>query len=229
MRQLGILSNDPTNPEVKLTIKAKVVAKIAWEPERLKLFLDEENASCPKLTIKSLDGQQFAITGIKSTGNCITTEFDPNKEATQFDIEFKVDTEILAKNLKGRIYIRLNHPEGKMATILFDVLPKFTVSPPLIIVFNAEPQKPIVREVKVLNNYQKDFEIESSSSKNNTIKILNQKEITNGYELEVEITPPAPAEGELKFSDVFSVNIKNGGKLAVTCNGYYSKMKPKTN
>jgi hypothetical protein len=226
---MGILSNDPINPDVKLTLKAKVVAKVTWEPERLKLFLDEENASCPKLTIKSLDGQKFAITSIKSTGDCITSEFDPNNEAAQFDIELKVDKEKLAKNLKGRIYIRMTHPEGKLATILFDVLPKFTVSPPLIIVFNAEPQKPIIREVKILNNYKEDFDIGSSSSKNNTIKILNKKEITNGYELEVEIMPPPHDESQLKFSDVFSMNINNGGKLVVTCNGYYSKIKPKTN
>ncbi len=227
MRQLAIISNDPTTPEVKLTVKAKIVAKVAWEPERLKLFLDEENASCPKLTLRSIDNQQFSVTDIKSTGDCITAEYDPNMKATEFVIELKADTEKLAKNLKGRIYIGLTHPEGKMATILFDVLPKFTVTPPLIIVFNAEPQKPIVRTVSVLNNYQKDFEIESSSSKDNTMKILNQKKITNGYQLEVEIIPPLPDEGKIKFSDVFSMNIKDDEKLTVTCNGYYSKMKPK--
>jgi hypothetical protein len=223
MRQLYILSNDPTNPEVKLTIKAQIVAKVTWEPDRIKLCLDEENANCPKLTIKSLDGQQFSITDIKSTGDCITGEFDPNAEATEFDIELKVDTEKLVNNLKGRIYISMTHPEGKMATILFDVLPKFTVTPPLIIVFNAESQKPIVRKISILNNYKKEFEIESSSSKDDTMKILNQKKITNGYQLEVEIMPPVPDEGKIKFSDVLSINIKDGEKLAVTCNGYYSK------
>ena len=117
-----------------------------------------------------------------------------------------------------------------MATILFDVLPKFAVRPPLLIVFSAEPQKPIVRKVNVLNNYEEEFEIESSSSKNNTVKVLNQREITDGYELQVEITPPVPAEGVLKFSDVFTINIKDDMKLAVTCNGYYAKIrKPKAN
>jgi hypothetical protein len=229
LRQLGILSNDTTNPEVKLTINAKIVAKVAWEPERIKLFLDEENANCPTLTIKSLDGQKFSVTDLKSTGDCITADLDPNAEATQFEIQLKADTEKLAKNLKGRIYIRLTHPEGNMATILFDVLPKFTVNPPLIIVFNAEPQKPITRTVSILNNYKKDFEIESSSSKDNIMKVLNAKEISNGYQLEVEIMPPAPDKGNIKFSDVLSINLKNGEKLAVTCNGYYAKMKPQVN
>jgi hypothetical protein len=226
MRQLGLLSNDLTNPEIKLTLKAKIVAKVSWDPERVKLCLDEENAGCPKLKLKSLDGQQFSITDIKSTGDCITAQYDPNTKATEFDIELKADTEKLAKNLKGRVYISLTHPEAKMATVLFDVIPKFTVTPPLIIVFNAESQKPIVRKISVLNNYKEEFEIESSSSKDDTMKILDQKKITNGYQLEVEIMPPMPEEGKIKFSDVLSINIKDGEKLAVTCNGYYSKTKP---
>ncbi len=224
IRQLRISSNDTTNPIVRLSIKSKIVSKIACKPDKLKLFLDEENAGCDKLTIRSLDNQPFAITRIRSTADCITADFDPMVKATEFVIDLKVDMEKIQKNQKGSIDINLTHPEGNFASIRFDVLPKFTVRPPLLIVFNAEPQKPIIRKVWIFNNYNEDFEIESTSSKANTIKVINQSKVNNGYQFEVEITPPAQ-EGELRFTDVFNIDIKGGEKKAVTCNGYYVRSK----
>ena len=227
-RQLIVYSNDRTNPETALTIKAQTVLKVAWEPKRLKLFLDEDNAGCPKITISSIDDRPFAITELKSTADCITVDYDPTIEATEFVLEPKVDTEKLQKNLKGRIYVSLNHPQGKNATVVYSVVPKYTVNPPLLIIFNAVPNQPIVRKISVLNNYEKDFEIESLSSKSNivSIEVLEQKKISNenqiGYQLEVAITPPA-AEGKTKFTDQLSLSIKDGEELSIRCNGYYTK------
>jgi len=227
-RQLVVHSNDPNTPATDLIFKAKVVLQINWEPKRLKLFLDEENAGCSNITISSLDDQPFSITGIQSTGDCITIDYDPSVKATKYVLEPKVDNEKLQKNLKGRINISLDHQNGNVAVVLFSVLPKYTVNPPLLIIFNADPDKPIVRKISVLNNYGKDFEIESVSSKNDIVamKLLEQKKIRNGYQLDVEITPPA-AEGQPKFTDEFSINIKGGESLSIKCNGYYAKRKPK--
>jgi hypothetical protein len=227
-RQLVVHSNDKTDPQTTLTIKAQVVLKVAWEPKRLRLFLDEDNAGCPKITISSIDDRPFSITEFKSTVDCITVDYDPAVEATEFVFEPKVDMEKLQKNLKGRINISLNHPQGKSAIVLYSVVPKYTVNPPLLIMFDAVPNQPIVRKISVLNNYEKDFEIESLSSNNNivAIEVLEQKKISNGYQIEVAITPPA-AEGKTKFSDQLSVSIKDGETLPIRCNGYYSKRKVK--
>lgn len=227
-RQVVVHSNDPNTPAINLTIKAKVVLQIDWEPKRLKLFLDEDNAGCPKITISSIDNRPFSITGFKSTADCITADYDPKVEATKFVLEPKIDTEKLQKNLKGRINISLNHPQGNAAIVLYSVVPKYTVNPRMLIIFNAEPDKPIVRKISVLNNYGKDFEIGSVSSKNGivAVKILEKKKIRNGYQLEVAITPPA-AEGKTRFTDLFSVSIKGGEKLPIRCNGYYTKRKAK--
>ena len=228
-RQLVVHNNDKSNPSARLTIKAEIVAKITCKPEKLTLFLDEENAGCGKLTINSLDNQPFAITGIRSTANCITADFDPTVKATEFLLDLKVDMEKLQQNQKGSIDISLTHPEGKMTFVRFDVVPKYSVNPPLIIVFNAEAQKPIKRKVWILNNYKEDFEIESTSSKENTIKVINQSKVNNGYQFEVEIIPPEQQD-QLRFTDIFNINIKGGEKQAVSCNGYYvrSNIRPKT-
>jgi len=224
MRQLVVSSNDTTNPGVRLTIKAEIVPKIACKPERLKLLLDEENAGCDTLTITSLDNQPFAITGFKSTADCITAAFDPAIKATEFVLELKVDMEKIQKNPKGSIDIEMTHPESNIAFVQFDVLPQFTVNPPLLIVFNAEPQKPITRKVWIFNNYKKDFEIASATSKNNTIKVLNQSKVNNGYQFEVEITPP-DQQAQLRFTDTFNIEIKGGETKALVCNGYYVRSK----
>jgi len=215
-----VKSNDKTSPRIALALKAKIASKVSVAPKRLRLFLEEENAGCPKIVLSSLDNQPFAITKFKSTGGCITADVDGSVEATKFVLVPGVDMEKLNNNLKGYITISLTHPEEKEAKIPFDVLPKFRISPPLIIAFNVEPQKPILRKITVLNNYGGDFEIESASSKDNTVKVLSQKKIRSGYQFEVEITPP-PAEGKMQFVDVFFVKIKGGNGLGIVCRGFY--------
>lgn len=227
-RNLVVHSNDKKNPAITLSIKAEVVLRVAWDPKKLSLYLDEDNAGCPKVTVSSLDGQPFSITGFKSTGDCITADFDPSLKATKFVFEPKVHAEKLHKRRKGTINIDLTHPDGNSARIYFNVVPKYVANPPLLILFNAVPGTPIVRNISVLNNYRKDFEIESVSSKNDVVgfKVLEQRKLTHGYQLKVEITPPPPSGKSIRFTDVFSLNFKGGEKLPITCNGYYKKNKP---
>ena len=227
-RKLTVHSNDPKAPQTTLSLMAKVVLQVDWEPKSLGLFLDKENAGCPNITITSLDNQPFSILEFKSTDDCITADYDSSVEATKFILEPKVKIEATPKNLKGRININLTHPEGKTATILFSVLPEFTVRPSSLIVLDAQPEKPLVKTISVLSNYHKDFEIESLTAKGNIIgvKVLEQKKITYGYQLDLELIPPA-LENKIDFMDEFSINIKGGRELAIGCKGYYSKMKPK--
>jgi len=228
-RQLVVHSNDKANPQTALTIKALTVLKVAWEPKRLRLFLDEDNAGCPKITINSIDDRPFSITGFKSTADCITADFDPTAKATKFVLEPRIDAEKLKKSLKGRVNITFNHPMGKNATLLYSVLPKYTISPSMIFVWDAQPEQPVVKKISVLNNYRKDFEIESVSSKRNIVelKVLEQRKIANGYQLDLELTPPA-ISNKTGFIDELSVNIKGGEKLVVRCDGRYSIRKPKS-
>ena len=226
-RQLVVHSNDPASPQVILTLNATIVQRVVCEPPRLRLFLDEENAGCSAITIRSLDERPFSITALKSTADVITADFDPSVEATKFVLQPKVDMEKLQKNFKGRINIDLTHPEGNAVTVLFDVLQKYTLDPVAILIFDAEPEKPMTKQISVLNNYKKDFEIESVSSKGGIvgIKVLDQQKITSGYVLNVEITPPAAGD-KIRFTDTFTINLKGGETLSIMCNGYFAKKKP---
>ena len=219
-RQVYVDSNDKTNQKFRLTIGAKIVQKVTYEPERLNLLL-RTDANCPAITLTSTDGKPFSIKQFKSTGNSITADIDTSVEATKFVLQPKVDAEKLRKGLNGIIEIELTHPDCGTITIPFNTLAVFEVNPPMIILFNAEALKPIQRDVWVLNNYGEDFEIESTSSQNNIIKVLSQQKVRNGYQLKLEITPPAATTNQRLFTDTFSVNIKGGEKLVVTCRGFY--------
>ncbi|MGD2094351.1 MAG: DUF1573 domain-containing protein [Phycisphaerales bacterium] len=225
LRTIYVKSNDEINPRVALTIRAEIKPKVACSPKKLKLYLEEENAGCPKIVLSSLDEKPFSITKFKSTADSISAEIDSSVEATKFVLEPKVDMEKLGDNLKGHIDIGLTHPEEDIVEVLFDVLPKYTLYPPLIIAFNAKPGKAIVRNVSVLNNYGGDFEIESATSSDGMIKVLKKKKISNGYQLDIEIMPPQPAKGETRFVDVLVVKIEGGYEMKIICRGFYANKK----
>jgi len=220
-KKLYVNSNDKASPKVVLTVKADVIQKVIWQPKSLKLLLSEENAGCPEITISSVDKKPFSITAFKSTLECITADVDTSVEASKFVLQPKVDMEKLEKAMRGNVYISVNHPDCEGFGIGFDVLSRFKIDPPLLIVFYVDPQKPIKRYVWILNNYGEDFEIESTSSKEGFVKVFSRKKIRKSYQLGLEITPPA-IEGKGKFTDQFFIKIKGGEQLRIVCQGFYS-------
>jgi hypothetical protein len=219
-RQLRVNSNDETNAEVALTIKARVVPKVNYQPQRINLVLNKENAGCPAITITSLDKKPFSIKSFQSTGETITADVDPAVEATRFVLEPKVDLEKLKKRSTGFITISLTHPELDRVTILFSMLQRFKTTPGSIILVNPEPLQPAVQKIIVASNYGEQFEIESASSEKGLAKVLSQQAIANGYRLEVEITPPA-RDATSGFTDMLNIQLKDGEKLSIKCYGRY--------
>jgi hypothetical protein len=221
LKRMHILSNDKYNPDIPLTIKAKVVTKVEWEPKSFKLILDGDNTICPKITISSLDNQPFSITVFKSTLNSITADIDMSVKATKFVIEPKVDTKKIQENMRGFIHINLDHPEWKSITIPFNVPSMFTIEPPQIIIFDAEPKKPIQRPLRIVSNFGKEFEVDAVSSQNNLIKALSQEKGDGYYQFELEILPPDNKNNVQVFTDTLFIQIKDGQKIEIPCNGFY--------
>ncbi len=223
-KRLYVRSNDKAKSKITLTIRAKVVAKIEVKPKKLNLLFKGEHAECPILEIKSTDKKPFAITKFKSSNDAITAEFDPSAKATMFTIRPKVDMKQLGKYPKGHIQITLTHPDTKSVRVSFDTLAKFKADPSSLVFFNAEPQKPLLRELYVLSNYNETFDIDSTSSKNGMVKVLEQEKVGNRYKLKVQITPPADVGTKKRvFTDVLNIQIKDSEKLEVACTGFYPR------
>jgi hypothetical protein len=234
-KTLFVSSNDKSKPQVELTIIAEIVTKIDYNPKKLDLVLNKENAGCPAITIRSLERKLFSIKQFKATGRPKTTEgliivdYNSSAKATEFILQPKVNVEKLQEVLGGSIEITVFLPESYVITIPFEVLPRFKINPPSIIIFKAEPEKPVTREVWILSNYDEDFEVESTSTQEGTIKVLSQEKIENRYKFELEITPPAPEKDRKGFfTDMFFVNIKGGEKLKIACRVFYPKRAAKS-
>jgi hypothetical protein len=225
-KQLIVHSNDRANPEITLAVKANIMIQVDHEPKTLNLLLKQENANCPQLTLTSMDGQPFSIQSFKSTANCITADFNPSEQATKFVLQPKVDMDKLEKTLNGRIEIGLTHPECKTVSVGISTLPEFKIVPRSIIVRGTARQQPIVKKLKILNNYEEDFELESVWSRNGAVKVLSNAIVNKGYELELQITPPASKDTKRIFNEKFYVKTKDGQQLEVPCNVFYSKTVP---
>ncbi len=243
-RNLYIYSNDPMQSILPFTIRAKIMRRVDYEPMSLKLFLKKENAGAKEITLTSLDGRPFSITGFRATANSIGADFDPAVEATKFVLEPKADLEMLQRNLRGQIRITLTHPECKEVSLLYDVLPEFTVNPPQIMLFNLKPGQTVSREVWILGNYEEDFEVESVSSQKGTIKLVDSKKVTGSrpmmggsaasgaeeqgqrvvtrWQLQIEVTPPPVDSNSAVLSDVLEIKIRGGETVSVQCRGFYS-------
>ncbi len=222
-RTMYVNTNDPSNPRATIAIKANVVQKIGIEPTTLSLFLNKENAGCEPIKLTSLDGRPFSITAVNATAGALTIEFDPAAKATEFVLQPKIVPDRLKTGLSGFIEISLTHPDAQSVSIGFNALPRYKLSPPQVIVFNAEAGKPIERKIWVLNNYEEAFEIASVSAPGGTIELLKQSEITNGYQFEVRITPPKEEANKTVFTDTFTVSIRDGETLTVPVRGFYMR------
>jgi len=220
-RNLYIQSNDPLHGVATLTIRAVIVPRVAYTPARLKLFTNQENAGAPDITLTSLDGKPFAIKGFRATAKALTADFDPVVEATEFVLKPKADMQKLERNLRGQISIDLTHPECKNVRLLYDVLSEFTVDREQIMLFNLAAGQAVQREIWVLSNYQKEFEIEAVSSQKGAVTLLEKKKVGSRYQLKLQITPPAVESERAVMSDVVEVKIVGGPTLSIQCRGFY--------
>ena len=218
-KNLIIRSNDSSNPQVTLAVKARVISKVDCEPKALSLLLKQDNAGCPRITLTSTDGQPFSISHFRSTADFITADYNPSAKAMSFVLEPKIDMARLEKTLNGSIEIGLTHPECKTVRVRVSTLPKFKITP--IVARGTDPKEPIVKKVRILSNYGENFAIESAASQRGLVRIVDSRPINKGYELEVEIRPPAGNKVRV-LTDKLFVKTTDGEQLEIPCNTYFA-------
>jgi len=219
-RHLYVLSNDPVDPRIDLTIQANITQKIACEPERLEYTL---KGGTIDLTLRSVDDQNFAITAFSSTGDTVSADFDPNKKGVKFVLKTKIDVKKAGTNGNGTVEIKTSHPECQTINVPFSVLPRFKVDPPSINILNAEPGKAVERELWVLNNYNEDFNVVSATSNEGIIKVTGQEKVGNRYKFNLSVLPPTTETPGKMFTDTFMITTKDGEKVEVICRGFYQR------
>lgn len=219
-KSIYVNTNDTEKPKVKLTIKAKVAQHIEVSPSELCFSEWEENAAALDITLKSKDGEVFAITGFTSTNNAISIEFDPDTSASDFVLKPKVDVQKLGERPEGTIKIELSHPKQHSVVIHYETFTKFQAQPSRLLLNKLEPGKPQTREVLIKSTNGEPFKIDSISSKKGYIKVISQKPSSEGIELTVQVTAPAKKGRTIYFSDELKIKIDDE-TITVRCNGFY--------
>lgn len=223
VRNLHVMSNDPNNPNIELTIKASITQKVTFEPERLEYKLKGSNAGVAEITLKSVDKQPFKITQISSTNDAVTADFNSEQSAEKVVIKTKLDAAKMGTNNFGRIEIKLTHPDCTSVTIPFGLIPRFRTDPAAINIINAEPGKTVQKELWLLNNYNEDFEIASITSKEGIIKLVSKEKMGSRYKVNLEINPPK-AEGKealRMFTDTLTIKTSDGDTVDINCRGFF--------
>jgi hypothetical protein len=219
-KHLYVKSNDPVMPKLGLTIKGNIVLAVVYEPKVIKLFLKGDKIFDEKIILRSVDGKEFSINSIRSTGGTINIPFDPKKKATEFVLKPEIDKTKLRSGQNGRIDIGLTHPDTRSVSIAFNALANYRVTPAALILTKAEPGVAVKRTLWVLGNYEQDFSIAKISSKTGLIKLLKTTKVSNRYKVDVEIVPPSNGKTRI-FNDILTIKLNDGDTLDVNCSGFY--------
>lgn len=219
-------TNDTDNPSPKLTVNAIVEDKIYYEPRHIRFSLDKPNAGSEDITLISMDGKEFSVKKVSSTGDILTTDMDPSAKADQFVLRTSTNLRNLRKTLKGRIRLITDHPKCESIVIPFEVLPEFKTVPAAITVVNTIPGVAITKRVKVLSSYGQAFTIESIKSQNNIVEVIEQKSISGGYAIKFKITPPPKPKGigqKNLYKDVIILRTSDDREIKIKCTGLYRR------
>ena len=222
VKHIFVLTNDPENPKVKLTIKARVLQYIEITPSKLQLSL-KKNANIPIIKLKSKDGKLFSIKNCISSKSAIETEFDPNVVANEFVISPKADMQILKENRKGKIKFYLSHPRCCSVTLPYEVPTQFQTKPSMIMLHNVTPDELHIREIVVKNINKEQFEIKSISSKNGYVKVISKEQCAGDIKLKLQVTVPPIKTEQKYFRDFLGIKMDNSEKLIVRLNGFYHR------
>jgi len=108
----------------------------------------------------------------------------------------------------------------------YDQLPRFSCTPPRIIIFSSTTERKEKRQLWIIDNYSQsfeaNFEIESVQSEKGYVAVPSTEPIEYGCQLSLEIAPPEPKAGSRSFHDMLRIKIKDDRELSVAVSGYYS-------
>ncbi len=226
-KTLTVHCNDPDHPQVQLMITAKVVPRVVYEPKQLELLLKGEGQPVAPITLRSLDDNAFAVTGLISSGNCITGAFDPSVQAKEFTIPLAVDMDKLRRVPTGYVTLTLTHPACARVQLRYRALSEFQFTPPQLVLFNVKSNEIAQRDVWLSNNYGEDFEVTSVESERAVVKVLEKQKLAAQrgkgarYRLRLSITPPVRTDNAETFTDTLSLQLDDGTILKFNCRCFY--------
>ncbi len=183
-----VFTNDPANPQIELTVRAKVEPYIAVKPgfARYTIVRGEAKEGTIVQTLFAPDGQPMDVVKVDSPWPYLEVSFReaqegerlPDVKVKQWRVETKLSSEAPVGPLAGYVTVHTNHPKQKVVEIPVSgfVRPVLAVTPPKADFGKIEVKEPLRRVLDI-----KNFATEP-------IKVIGV-ETTTGQGLEAKVEP----------------------------------------
>jgi hypothetical protein len=143
-KSVTVYTNDPENPQIQLTVRAKVEPYIAVKPgyARYLVVRGEPQQGVITQSLWSTDGQSFDITGVDSPMPALKVTYreatekerQPDSKGKQWKIEMTLSNDQAPVGaLTQHVVVHTTHPKEKIVDIPISgfVRPIFAVTPPI--------------------------------------------------------------------------------------------------
>lgn len=233
-KTITVLSNDPVNPKLTLTIKVKVQPHIGVHPGYARyIYVQTLDPGTISQTLWPLDGKDFKVLGVESPYKFIKTSFHeateterrPDVEGRQWQIEMTIQPDADVGPLREFLVVKTDHPEQPEVRIPISgfVRPLLHVTPQVAdfgeIKMAGEPQ---AVELTLVNFGEDAITIEGIDSESPGVSATSEAtEAGRRFKISVTLGPEVK-KGELataikirtssKAQPVFEVPIK--GKIS---------------
>ncbi|MHC4636286.1 MAG: DUF1573 domain-containing protein [Planctomycetota bacterium] len=235
--------------KMQATIPFRVLPKFNVSPPMISLFTSDFSKPINKtLTILNNYGNDFEIESTNSKkafikllkqdkidkGIKLTIQITPPtiRNTAFFSDTFYVnikDQDQLKIKCSGRIRKNRTQRRKSPRKPKQAMNPKqFTVQPPSLVLIDAEPQKPVIREVYITSTENQPFEFISAKSREGSMSVVKSGKLENNRrKIDIQIIPPEKKENR-HFSDILFLTIKlseepgTTKKIPVSCRGIFA-------
>jgi hypothetical protein len=128
-KQVVVMTDDPAQPEITLTVKMTIPQIFKVEPDSLQWTVGEETKSKTyKLTV--LDEKEIAVTGLVSSRESMTAEFKEIKKGREYEITLTPKT--TAEPMLGVLRVETNapYPRYQKRLLFFNIMRPKAGAPP---------------------------------------------------------------------------------------------------
>ena len=198
-KKINIQSNDPAEPYITLTIKAKVVTDLDLKPAYLRFDnIDPDKPAELEVVLVTKDPENFTVSNLVSDTPFIVPAFvrEPDN-ILKVVVQFK--PELMKSSQKGYVNAFVSaatnsetYPEIKIP-VYIKFFEEYTLIPPRIMIYGLKEGEGASREIIVKNNKGNPFTIATAVSSNQNIQVEIVKNGEAANLLKVTVAKDAPA------------------------------------
>jgi uncharacterized protein DUF1573 len=162
-KTVTVFTNDPANPQILLTVRAKVEPYISVKPgyARYSTVQGEATVGTIAQTLWAPDGTPMDVVSVDSPFPYLTTTFReakegerlPDAKGKQWRVEMTLSNSAPVGALAGYVIVHTNHPQQKVVEIPISgfVRPVIAITPPVADFGEIELKEPMHKAINIKN------------------------------------------------------------------------------